>query len=586
MRPIKNLRQFIDLLRSEGELVDIRTPLDPKLVIPEIQRRVVARKGPALLFHQVGGSRFPAATNLFGSQKRIDLAFGREPGQVIKDLVHVVEDMLPPKSIKQLWGMRGLAPKLLRVGLKKRRSGPIAQGRIEDLRELPALTSWPEDGGPFVTLPLVYTQHPHTGKGNLGMYRVQIQGPRQAGMHIQIHRGGGNHYFAAEKDDQALPAAVFVGGHPALTIASIAPLPEDVPELAFASLLMGAKLPVIRNAELAELPIPAELDFCIYGKIPPHKRAPEGPFGDHYGYYSLQHDYPYLEVERIFHRPDAIWPATVVGKPPQEDHYIALYLQELFSPLFPVVMKGVRDVFAYEESGVHSLAGAIVKERYHREAFTACMRVLGEGQLSLTKVLLATEAELDLRDFRTLFQHVVARCDFRTDLHIFANISQDTLDYTGPEVNKGSKAVLLGLGDARFELASQPPASFANPDFSRASLFCPGVVAVKGPAYRTGNDDPLRLLAQPEIKPFRIVVLHDEPEAAVADDHAFLWHVFTRFEPAGDIYGERRVVRNHLAFEAPLVLDCRMKPGYPKVLEPDPDTLRAVDAVWDSLGLD
>ncbi len=586
MGSFKNLSAFIDLLRREGELVDIDVPLSPRLVIPEIQRRTVARKGPALLFRNVEGSAFPVVTNLFGSQKRIDLAFGRQPGQVIKDLVHIVENMLPPKSLGQVWGMRHLAPKLLKVGLKRRKRGPILQSEIDDLSQLPALTSWPEDGGPFVTLPLVYTQHPETGKGNLGMYRVQIQGPRQAGMHIQIHRGGGNHYFAAEGKNQSLPAAVFVGGHPAMTLASIAPLPEDVPELAFASLLMGAKLEVIRDPNLAELPIPAELDFCIYGRIPPHKRAPEGPFGDHYGYYSLEHDYPYLEVERVFHRADAIWPATVVGRPPQEDHYIAIYLQDLFSPLFPVVMKGVKDVFAYEESGVHALAGAIVKERYHREAFTYCMRVLGEGQLSLTKVLMATEADLDLRDFRPFFEHIVARCDFRTDLHIIANISLDTLDYSGPAINEGSKAIFLGLGDRRFDLESQAPASFSNQDFGRACLFCPGVVAVKGPAYREGNDDPQRLLAQPEIQGFRLVILHDEPEDAVRSDHDFLWNVFTRFEPAGDIYSAYTVKRNHLAFEAPLVIDCRLKPGYPKVLAPDDETSNAVDKLWDSLGIE
>ncbi|CAM2068107.1 UbiD family decarboxylase [Sulfidibacter corallicola] len=586
MRHLTNLQSFISLLRQEGELLEIDEPLSPKLVIPEIQRRVVARKGPALLFNKVEGSPFPVATNLFGSQKRIDLAFGGDPGTFIRDLVHVAENMLPPKGLGQIWSLRHLAMKALKIGLKTHRKGPLVANRLESLTDLPALTSWPEDGGPFVTLPLVYTEHPETGKGNLGMYRVQIQGPRQAGMHIQIHRGGGNHYFAAEKKGQGLPAAVLIGGPPALTLASIAPLPEDVPELIFASLLLGKKLDIIRNKSLAEIPLVAEADFCIYGRIPPKARAPEGPFGDHYGYYSLQHDYPFLEVEHIYHRPGAIFPATVVGRPPQEDHYIALYLQELFSPLFPLVMKGVKDVFAYEESGVHSLAGAIVSERYHKEAFTCCMRVLGEGQLSLSKVLMATEAPLDLRDFRPFLEHILARCDFRTDLHILANISQDTLDYTGPEVNKGSKAVFLGLGEKKFELATEVPGSLSNPDFGEPHLFCPGVLVVKGPAYEQDREAPNRLLALPEIQKYRWVVLHDDPKDAAASDHDFLWHIFTRFEPAGDIYAKNRVVRHHVVFEAPLVIDCRMKPGYPKVLEPDGETTAAVDAVWDKLGLD
>ena len=585
MRSFKDLSGFLDLLRREGELQDVRLPLSPNGVIPEIQRRTVALGGPALLFHQVEGSGFPVATNLFGSQKRIDLAFGGRPEQIIRDMVRLMEQM-PPKSLGQLWSFKHLLPTLARIGQKTRKKGPILGNKLSSLEQLPALTCWPEDGGPFITLPLVYTQHPVTGKGNLGMYRVQIQAPRQAGMHIQIHRGGGNHYHVAEERGEALPALVYVGGHPALTLAAVAPLPEDAPELAFASLLMGHKLEMVRQPALTTLPIPAHADFCLVGKIPPHRRAPEGPFGDHYGYYSLKHDYPYLEVEHIFYKDGAVWPATVVGRPPQEDHFIAIYLQDLFSPLFPVVMKGVRDVFAYEESGVHSLAGAIVQERYHKEAFSACLRVLGEGQLSLSKVLMATEADLDLRLFRPFLEHVVARCDFRTDLHIFANISLDTLDYTGPAINQGSKAVFLGLGEARFALETRAPASFSNADFGCARVFCPGVLVVKGPVYKPGGNDPERLLAQAEIEPFRLVFLHDDPESAVESDAAFLWHIFTRFEPAGDLYGRREIRRNHLAFEAPLVIDCRLKPGYPKVLEPDRETIREVDRIWDRLGIE
>jgi UbiD family decarboxylase len=582
---MRNMNQFLDTLRREGELIDVHEELDPRFVIAEIQRRVVAQRGPALMFHKVKGSPFPVTTNIFGSEKRIDLAFGGKPGAFIKDLVHIVEEMLPPKSLGQIWSKKHLVPQALKIGLKGRKNGPVLENRLDSTESLPALTCWPKDGGPFVTYPLVYTQHPETGKGNLGMYRVQIQEPKQVGMHIQIHRGGGNHYYAAEKKNQALPAVVFVGGPPALIIAAVAPLPEDVPEVVFASLLMGKKLDVIRDPAKAVLPLIAEADFAIYGHIPPHKRAPEGPFGDHYGYYALQHDYPYLEVEHIYHRDNAVWPATVVGRPPQEDHWIAIYLQELLSPLFPVVMKGVKDVFAYEESGVHSLAGAIVHERYYRESFGACLRILGEGQLSLTKVLMATDADLDVRNFKPFFQHVLARCDLRTDVHIFSNISIDTLDYTGVDVNKGSKMIWLGVGEAQFELKDSVPTSFSNSDFGQAHLFCPGALVVKGPAYTEGNNDPERLLEQPEIQGYRMVFLHDDPADAASDDHSFLWNIFTRFEPAGDVYGKHRIARNHVAFEAPLVIDCRMKPGYPEVLEPDPDTVREVDRIWDSLGL-
>jgi len=579
----KDLAGFIDRLRREGELKDIHLELSPRLVIPEIQRRVVADQGPALLFHRVEGSPFPVATNLFGSSKRIELAFGTEPAAFVRRVTRLLDDM-PPRP-RTIWRERGLIWKALKLGTRGRRQAPVLTHQLSSLHQLPALTSWPRDGGPFLTLPLVLTQHPETGRANLGMYRVQIQGERQAGMHIQIHRGGGNHYHAAEREDHSLPVAVFVGGHPALTMSAVAPLPEDVPELVFASLLQGRKVPIARRPDLISLPLLAEADFCLLGRIPPHRRAPEGPFGDHYGYYSLQHDFPFMEVSHIFHRPDAIFAATVVGRPPQEDHYLALYLQEVLSPLFPLVMKGVRDVFAYDESGVHSLAGAVVKERYAREAFTACMRILGEGQLSLTKVLMATEAEIDPRRFRPFLEHVLARCDFRTDLFILSNISMDTLDYTGPDLNRGSKAILLGLGAARFELAQEVPQAFSSAEFGAPHVFCPGVLVVKGPAYRQDDGAATRLLHQPEIQPFRLVVLHDDPEDATSDDASFLWNIFTRFEPAGDIYGQSSVVRNHLCFQAPLVIDCRMKPGYPEVLRPDPDTVAHVDRVWDQLGL-
>lgn len=514
----------------------------------------------------------------------MELAFGRKPEQLIKDLVSIV-DHLPPK-ISELWHKRRSAFQLLKTGLKHKSSGPVLDCSLDDLSLIPALTCWPEDGGPFITLPLVYTEDPQTRKGNLGMYRIQIQGPKQTGMHIQIHRGGGNHYAKAEAMSKPLDAAVFVGGPPALIIAAVAPLPEDVPELVFASLLQGQKLSMIERVVDRPLPLVAEADFCIWGQIPPHRREDEGPFGDHYGYYSLCHPYPVLEVKHITHRKDAIYPATVVGRPPQEDHFMAVYLQDLFKPLFPLVMKGVRDVFAFEESGVHSVAGALVNERYGRESFTAALRILGEGQLSLTKVLLATDQEVDVRNFGQLLQTILARCTFETDLFVFSNISLDTLDYTGPEVNKGSKALLLGTGAPKYQLQKDVPNAIGDGRFGSASLYVPGCLVVRGPAYHPGDGIPEMLLQMPEIKDFRWVCLHDDPKAATASDAAFLWHIFTRFEPAADIYGNPRVVRNHLSFSAPLVIDCRMKPSYPDILVPDEETVDTVNRIWSSLGID
>lgn len=580
----RTLRSFLDLLRREGELLDVHLPLSPALVIPEIQRRVVARGGPALLFHRPGQSRFPLACNLYGSEKRIELAFGRRPELAIRDLADLISSL--PPSLLDLWRKRTTLRDLARLGLRRVRRAPVLRGSLAGLDELPVPTCWPEDGGPFFTLPLVYTEHPDTGKGNLGMYRLQVQGARQTGMHIQIHRGAGNHLHAAEAQGRDLPALVFLGGPPALTLAAIAPLPEDVPELLFASFIMGSTLAISRPHQISALPVVAEADFLLAGTIPAAVRRSEGPFGDHYGYYSLRHDFPVFRLHHLSHRPDAIFPATVVGRPPQEDHFLALYLQRLLAPLFPLVLKGVRDVFAYEESGVHSLAAAVVHERYPREAFTAALRVLGEGQLSLTKVLLVSEAPLNPRKFRPFLQHILARMDPGSDLHILAHTSMDTLDYTGPTLNRGSKAILLGLGDARFQLCESTPSSAIHPQCRAARLYCPGVLVLSAAPFTDDAKLPAFLQDLPALQPYRLVILADDADAFCACDGDFLWHTFTRLEPASDIHGRAVLRQNHVALQAPILFDCRMKPGYPSILEVDEPTRETVDRIWPQLGMD
>jgi 3-polyprenyl-4-hydroxybenzoate decarboxylase len=406
-------------------------------------------------------------------------------------------------------------------------------------------------------------------------------------MHIQIHRGGGNHFALAEQQELALPAAVYVGGPPALTLAAVAPLPEDVPELVFASLLMGEKLPLIQTPQ-APFPLIADADFCLFGTMPPQVREPEGPFGDHYGYYSLKHDYPILKIDHIWHRKDAVWAATVVGRPPQEDHFIALFLQDVLSPLFPLVMKGVVDVFAYEESGVHSLAGAVVKERYGKEALTLALRILGEGQLSLSKNLLVTDGEVNPREFPSFLQHILERCDFRTDLHVLCHTSYDTLDYTSGTINLGSKAIFLGTGrERRFSLQSDLPNPSHWERFSASAMFIPGVVVVEGPSFQE-EPKALDLLQQwPQLQHYRWIVLTDRGEghACANSSSDFLWRVFTRFHPQQDLQGKRIQEGFHVGIAGPLFMDCRMKPWYPGLLIPDPETVEEVDALWDRLNL-
>ncbi|EKN87037.1 UbiD family decarboxylase [Leptospira interrogans str. 2003000735] len=573
---IKSTSEFVKELQIQNELLIIEEEVDPILELAEIQRRVVAKRGPAILFKNVKGSRFSVVTNLYGSERRMKIAFGEEPVRFIRKIATTIQHILPPTPAK-IWDLRNIAFQALKVGLKRVGSAPVLENTLDSLYELPTLMSWPKDGGRFVTLPLVYTESPKTGKGNLGMYRIQIYGPMETGMHIQIHRGGGNHYYEAEKEGHFLPVHIYAGGPPALTIAAVAPLPEEISELILASLLLGEKLKIQKNTNVSPLLVVADADFLIQGVIPPKIRKPEGPFGDHYGYYALKHDYPIVQVKRIYHRKNAIWPATVVGRPPQEDHWIAEYLQDLLSPLFPVVMPAVKKVWAYEESGVHSLAAAVVKERYQGEAFTGALRILGEGQLSLTKVLLITDQDVDLKNFRETFITVLERMNPITDLHIFANISQDTLDYTGPAVNQGSKAIFLGSGKKKNDLKTQFKGKLSNSSFKNPKIPYPGTLVVSGPKYKLKDGVPAKLLKEKSIQDFLFVFLVDDSEDTIRSDHDFIWSVFTRFEPAGDIYANTKLIRNHPAFYPPIVVDCRMKTWYPPLTEADSKTIRKVD---------
>jgi len=580
VKPLTDLRSFLGLLIKEGELRVIDATVDPWLELAEIQRRVVARQGPALLFTRVKDTKFPVVTNLFGTPRRIELAFGAEPIRFLRQVSEAMEILRNP-SLRSLWKYRGLARSLLRIGTSVKPSGPALECRLSPprLSILPQIKNWPLDGGAFLTLPLVYSEHPVTNRSNLGMYRCQIFDDSTLGMHFQIHRGLGFHYHEAEKRNEPLPVNVFLGGPPALILAAVAPLPEDIPEAVFASLLLGKKLDFIRNPSISSLLLAAESEFSFIGEIPPKIRRDEGPFGDHYGYYSLRHPFPVFNVRHMFHRRDAIFPATVVGRPRQEDHYIGDFLQELFAPLYPLVMNGVRDVWAYDDAGMHTLAAAVVSERYKHEAFMAGMRILGEGQLSLTKFLMLTDTPLPLRKFRPLFRHILERADFATDLFIFSPVSQDTLDYTGKRMNEGSKAILMGLGEKRFELQTELTADLHSLRFSNPRVYMPGVLVVEGPPWHERDGVTNDLLKEEAALSFRIVIIVDDASECVKSDESFLWTVFTRFNPASDIHPRAvRIDKFHPRLSSPLVIDCRFKPWYPPMALPTWETIEAVDA--------
>ena len=578
---LPNLRAFLDRLRRAGDLVEVTAPVSAELEVAEIHRRVIAAGGPALLFTRVEGSDLPLVTNLFGTARRIELAFGERPQRLIRRLAALPQELLPP-SLGRAWAARDLLGEARRIGLRRRRRGPVDELRTRDVRldRLPALTCWPEDGGPFVTLPLVYTEHPDGLGHNLGMYRLQVHDARTTGMHWQIGKGGGYHYAVAEARGTALPATVFLGGPPALMLAAIAPLPENVPELLLASLIAGERLGQVAGP--GAHPLIAEAELALVGRVPPRLRRPEGPFGDHYGYYSLRHDYPVFEVEWLCRRRDAIFPATVVGKPRQEDYFLGDLLQELLSPLFPLVMPAVESLWSYGETGYHSLAAAVVRQRYPREAMASAFRILGEGQLALTKFLLVTDRPVDLKDFRATLAHVLARSRPESDLFVFANLAMDTLDYTGPAVNQGSKGVWLGLGEPVRELPHEfRPAVPLPAGVGEVRPFCPGCLVVGGPDYASEPTAPARLAGHPAFAGWPLLVLSDEPRRAAASAMNFLWTTFTRFEPAADLHAAAtRVERNHLLRTPPILIDARRKPSYPQELFCDEATAAGVARRW------
>ncbi len=574
---MKDLRVWLERLRAEGELVEIDVEVDTHLEIAEVHRRVIAAGGPALLFRRPGGSKFPLVTNLFGTKRRVDLAFGESGTRFVHEAASLVHELVPP-TLGKLWGKRNFFMNALSVGMRHVDHAPVLGARqpAPALQELPLLHCWPEDGGSFVTLPLVHTQHPDNGSSNLGMYRIQRHGPARTGIHWQIGKGGGFHHHVAEARGESLPVNLYIGGPPGLIASAIAPLPENVPELLLASLLVGERLALAANPA-GPIPLVGDAEVAVVGRVPPRLRVPEGPFGDHYGYYSLKHDYPVIDVDQVFHRPDAILTATVVGKPRQEDFFLGDWLQELLSPLFPIVMPAVRDLWSYGETGYHALSAAVVRERYQREAMASAFRILGEGQLSLTKFLILLSEPVDLKNFKLVLETLLARFRPETDLYIFSNLSMDTLDYAGPAVNEGSKGVMLGVGEP---VRTLPRIwSGALPvGVRRVEVYCGGCLVVEVPSYT--NEPTVATRLDGAFEGWPLVVLVDNAAETVRSDARFLWTAFTRFEPAADLYGRRRVSRNHLVFEGPILLDARMKPSYPKELFCDPDTAAKVNDRW------
>jgi 4-hydroxy-3-polyprenylbenzoate decarboxylase len=588
-------------LERHGHLVRIQEEVDPDLEMAAIHRRVFARGGPALLFENVKGSPFPAVSNLFGTLERARFLFRRTLDDV-KSIIAVRAH--PPALLGQpslLFRLPFAAAKALpkRI-LFKRFFAPVLANQTT-IDKLPAPRSWPLDGGPFITLPQVYTEDPDRPgilSSNLGMYRVQLSGNRyetnrQIGLHYQIHRGIGVHHQKAIAAGKPLRVSIFVGGPPAHSLAAVMPLPEGLPEVAFAGALAGLRF---RHTVCNGYRIAADADFCIIGTVEDFT-LPEGPFGDHLGYYSLQHEFPVLRVEGVFHRKNAIWPFTVVGRPPAEDTIFGALIHELTGPMVPVSIPGLRAMHAVDAAGVHPLLLALGSERYTpydteekpREILTIASAILGFGQASLAKYLMIAAGDApDPHHAEEFFDYCLERMDFRRDLHFHTGTTIDTLDYSGTALNEGSKLVMACYGRPLRNLCSKLPDELRHSALSgfRWAFVRPGVIALATePSTRSRDeDDPTLPPLIERLEAFEreyknafagvaIIVLCDDPEFTAASFNNFLWITFTRSNPAQDVHGLHAFTKaRHWGCSGPLLIDARLKRHMAPPLEEDQKT--------------
>jgi len=588
----RSLRQCIDDLERSGHLVRLAHEVDPHLEMAEIQRRLYEAQGPAVLFERVKGSDFPTAGNLFGTIERCRFLFRH----TLAGTKRIVQIKAEPREAwrRPLTSLR--APfTALRALPRRVRSGPCL-ARTTTLDRLPAIQSWPGDGGPFITLPQVYTEDPASPgvmHSNLGMYRVQLSGgeyePDEVGLHYQIHRGIGVHHARAVERDEPLRASIFVGGPPAHTFAAVLPLPEGLSELLFAGMLGGRRF---RYARAGGHVVSVDADFTITGTIDPRRTRPEGPFGDHLGYYSLAHEFPVMRVERVYHRAGAVWPFTVVGRPPQEDTTFGKMIHEITEPMVPRELPGVHGLHAVDAAGVHPLLLALGSERYvpyedrvPREILTLANAILGFGQASLAKYVLIAAREddpaLDVHDVEAFFRHVLERFDPERDLHFQTRTTIDTLDYSGPGLNEGSKLVLAAAGAKRRSLAADPPARPLPEPLGPAEVAMAGVLVIGAPPFEEADIETIvdRIATREEaLAGFPLVVVADDAPFAGRSLRDFLWVTFTRSNPSHDVHGVRaRIEHKHWGARGPIVIDARRKPHHAPPLVEDPEVSLRVD---------
>jgi len=590
-------------LEKNGQLVRIKEEVDPHLEMAAIHLRVYEAKGPALLFENVKGSQFRAASNIFGTLDRSKFIF-RETFKAVQQMVALKND--PIKAIKNpLANISTAMAALKALPLKNPLLKPVLHQEIK-ISDIPLIQHWPMDGGAFVTLPQVYTEDidsPGIMKANLGMYRIQLTGNeyelnKEIGLHYQLHRGIGVHQTKANKRGLPLKVSCFVGGPPSHTVAAVMPLPEGLSEMTFAGALGGRRF---RYTYRDGFCISTDADFVITGEVYPEENKPEGPFGDHLGYYSLTHPFPLMRVHKVYARQNAIWPFTVVGRPPQEDTSFGELIHELTGDAIPAEIPGVKAVHAVDAAGVHPLLLAIGSERYTpymptkqpAELLTIANHILGTGQLSLAKFLFITadpNQQLSVHHVQPFMEYILERIHLDRDIHFYTNTTIDTLDYSGTGLNSGSKVVFAAYGEVIRTLCRVVPNVLQQlHGFGNAQLCMPGVVALRANAFTTYEDATAtiamlneQLLAHvKDLQSCPVIVLCDDADFTAANMRNYLWVTYTRCNPSHDIHGiDAFVQHKHWGCNGPMVIDARIKPHHAPPVQTDPTVDKKIDRLF------
>jgi 4-hydroxy-3-polyprenylbenzoate decarboxylase len=592
-------------LEKAGHLIRIKEEVDPHLEMAAIHLRVYEMGGPAILYENVKGSKFRAVSNLFGTLDRSKFIF-RKSLPAVKKLIKLRAN--PLEAIKHPIDnfTAGLAA-IKALPLKNPIKQPVKYQEI-NISDLPLIKHWKNDGGAFVTLPQVYTEDidkPGIFNANLGMYRIQLTGNdyalnKEIGLHYQLHRGIGVHQTKANNKGQPLKVSCFIGGPPSHSVAAVMPLPEGISEMTFAGLLGSRRF---RYAYDDGFCLSTDADFVITGEVYPNENKPEGPFGDHLGYYSLQHPFPLMRVHKVYAKKDAIWAFTVVGRPPQEDTSFGQLIHEITGDAIPQEIPGLKSVHAVDAAGVHPLLLAVGSERYTpytpakqpAELLTIANHILGTGQLSLAKFLFITGSDtenIDAQDTLSFMTYLLERINFARDIHFYTNTTMDTLDYSGTGINSGSKVVLAAYGNKIRELSNQVPAVFNGlQGFGAVGLAMPGVVCISAPAYTSAQEAAAEVnvlnaqLVNTTLEGVAIIVLCDDAGFTAQTLNNYLWVTYTRSNPSHDIYGIDSFTQNkHWGCNGPLVIDARIKPHHAPVLIKDEVVEKKVDRLFEKGG--